>query len=202
MTRLIEILNSVSGAWGDLMLAVLWQSTLLAGLFALAAWMLRRSSPAVRYWLWQILAIKLLLMPAWTIAIPLSLWPSRSPDDRSAVAPSALSSASLSATTDRTSDGSAGVMPQPAELPIPEPSLWRRCLRTVGLHEATWTTALLVMWALGLVIQGIGIARHRRRLERVLRRARVVSDLGCVPRSTSWSLGWACTRHRRWSSPM
>ena len=50
--------------------AVVWQSTLLAAGVTLAALLLRRSSPAVHYWLWQIVALKLLLMPFWTLAVP------------------------------------------------------------------------------------------------------------------------------------
>ena len=37
--------------------AILWQSTLLAGLVAVVCWlMMRRSAPALRYWCWQIVA--------------------------------------------------------------------------------------------------------------------------------------------------
>ena len=52
--------------------AILWQSTLLAGLVAALCWLLRRSAPALRYWCWQIVAFKLLLMPWWIATIPLS----------------------------------------------------------------------------------------------------------------------------------
>jgi beta-lactamase regulating signal transducer with metallopeptidase domain len=71
MLPMIESLNSWSKAATDLVLAILWQSLLLAGVVAGVCWLLRRSSPGVRYWLWQIVAIKLLVMPLWTLAIPL-----------------------------------------------------------------------------------------------------------------------------------
>ena len=48
-------------------------------LAALVAWCLRRSSPVVRYWLWQIVAIKLLLMPFWSLAVPVPSWHRRTP---------------------------------------------------------------------------------------------------------------------------
>ena len=57
-----------------MMWAVVWQFALLVAVATLIAWLLRRSSPVVRYWLWQIVAIKLLLMPFWTFAIPLPSW--------------------------------------------------------------------------------------------------------------------------------
>src|SRR5262249_60524671 len=66
----LEPLNSWSASLTALGLAVLWQSALLAGLVA-GVCLLRRASPAVRYWCWQILALKLLVMPLWTLALPL-----------------------------------------------------------------------------------------------------------------------------------
>jgi hypothetical protein len=74
MNQIIQGLNDSSEAWTRVMWAILWQSTLLAAVIALVALLLRRTSPAVRYWLWQIVAIKLLLMPFWTRAIPLPSW--------------------------------------------------------------------------------------------------------------------------------
>ncbi len=71
MTDAILHLNEWSAIWAEVMWAVLWQSTLLIVVVALIARLLRRVSPVVRYWLWQIVAIKLLLMPFWTLAIPM-----------------------------------------------------------------------------------------------------------------------------------
>src|SRR5262245_46846805 len=71
MQPIAEPLNAVSQIWADRMWAVLWQSTIVIIAVALmAAVALRHSSPAIRYWVWQILAIKLLLMPFWTYAVP------------------------------------------------------------------------------------------------------------------------------------
>ena len=55
--------NDWSTAVTALAAAILWQSALLAGLVASVCWLLRRSTPALRYWCWQIVALKLLLMP-------------------------------------------------------------------------------------------------------------------------------------------
>jgi hypothetical protein len=74
MTQIIQGLNNLSEAWTRLMWAILWQSTLLAAVTAGVALLLRGTSPVVRYWLWQIVAIKPLLMPFWTWAIPLPSW--------------------------------------------------------------------------------------------------------------------------------
>jgi hypothetical protein len=48
VTPIIETLNGLAGAWAGLAWAVVWQSTLLVGVFALVALGLRRSSPSLR----------------------------------------------------------------------------------------------------------------------------------------------------------
>ncbi len=72
MPAIIESINRVSTLWTGLMTAVLWQSTVVILIVTVAALVLRRASPRLRYWLWQIVTIKLLLMPFWVLAIP---WP-------------------------------------------------------------------------------------------------------------------------------
>ena len=71
----VALLNALAADWSALVIAVVWQSTVLAGAVAVVAWLLRRSSPAIRYWLWQIVAIKILLAPVWTLAVPLAWLP-------------------------------------------------------------------------------------------------------------------------------
>jgi beta-lactamase regulating signal transducer with metallopeptidase domain len=79
MSAIITILNHWAGTWLGIMVAVAWQSALLVAIAAVIAGLLRRASPVVRYWLWQIVVIKLLLMPFWTFAIPLPSWPMNPP---------------------------------------------------------------------------------------------------------------------------
>lgn len=79
MHALVPSLNAWSASWSQFMLAVLWQSTLLAAAVAVIAWLARRASPTVRYWLWQIVAIKLLLAPLWTLWLPLAWLPAKEP---------------------------------------------------------------------------------------------------------------------------
>lgn len=74
LSSTILMLNGLAERWGHAMGAVLWQSTLLILIATFVAWCLRRSSPAVRYWLWQIIAIKLLLMPFWSSYVPMPSW--------------------------------------------------------------------------------------------------------------------------------
>ncbi len=68
-------LNAWATVWSAQMIAILWQSALLAAVVGLVAALLRRASPAVRYWVWQIVAAKLLLMPLWSVSIALAWLP-------------------------------------------------------------------------------------------------------------------------------
>ena len=65
-----ETLNAFAAAWAALMGSILWQSTVLALVVAGISFRLRHASPSVRYWLWQIIAIKLLILPLWTLTVP------------------------------------------------------------------------------------------------------------------------------------
>ena len=69
MTAFLETFNRLAGAWAKVIWAVTWQSTLLVAVFAIVALAMRRSSPGLRYWVWQIAAIKLLVMPLWGVSI-------------------------------------------------------------------------------------------------------------------------------------
>ena len=101
MTLVIGTLNRLAGAWAGLAWAVAWQSTLLVGVFALAALGLRRSSPSLRYWLWQIAAIKLLVMPLWGVSIPLPTTPRGDAGASPGASPTARSAPTISITWTR-----------------------------------------------------------------------------------------------------
>jgi beta-lactamase regulating signal transducer with metallopeptidase domain len=91
MFAVVDLLNR----WGDALTALaavaLWQATLVAIIVALVAWALRRSSPAVRYWLWQLVAIKLLLLPLGSWSVGLAWLPAQHGETaRQAAQPSAV----------------------------------------------------------------------------------------------------------------
>jgi beta-lactamase regulating signal transducer with metallopeptidase domain len=65
-----EMLNTFAAAWTVLMGSILWQSTVLALVVGGISFRFRRSSPSMRYWLWQIIAIRLLILPLWTLTVP------------------------------------------------------------------------------------------------------------------------------------
>jgi beta-lactamase regulating signal transducer with metallopeptidase domain len=62
----VSLVNRIADGWATIMWTVSLQFCLLGLVVLVLHWSLNRGSPNWRYWLWQILAIKLLLMPFWT----------------------------------------------------------------------------------------------------------------------------------------
>ncbi|MCX7424847.1 MAG: M56 family metallopeptidase [Planctomycetia bacterium] len=162
MLMKILTLNEWGERWMGAMSAVLWQSVVLVAMAALIAWSLRRSSPVVRYWLWQIVAIKLLLMPFWSLAAPLPSWTTSSP-----VSPLATSRRSEVPRDDSGRmplqgppqwAGDAGVETPLAGTPI------REALATIS-----WRAWLFSAWFAVVFWQFLRLPRQRSRLTRLLR---------------------------------
>jgi Zn-dependent protease with chaperone function len=154
-------LNTWAGPWLHAMGAVLWQSTLLIAAAAAVAWCLRRSSPTMRFWLWQIVAIKLLLMPFWSSSISLPSWAGqaaplvaieqvkmpREKPEKAASTPAALAGESAA----------AGVAARST-------LLWR------SLAAVTWQGWLLAVWCAAVCWQLFRLLVQRLRLGQLLRR--------------------------------
>ena len=67
---MIELINSISYAWGDWMIAMLWQSSLLILIVGSIDYLTRRWVwPQVRYALWMLVLIKLVIPPSWSLEI-------------------------------------------------------------------------------------------------------------------------------------
>ena len=169
MSPFAEFLNRLSVAWASLAWSVVWQSTLVAGVIAAISFALRRSSPTVRYWLWQIVAIKLLIMPLWSVSLTLPKFFHRE-------------AAGTQATPDPTGQGDMGgiTLPlRPKTLPsgeaqgLTEPKPWR-----VGewLSQLHWQSWLFVAWLVGVAWQLAGVIRHRFRLSSLLAQGSEVTD--------------------------
>ncbi len=164
MTEILEAVNGASGAWLGMMWAVLWQSALLVGVVALAALALRRSSPAVRYWLWQIVAVKLLLMPLWTCAVSLP-WPLEPPVPLVSLAAQPVASAAMLPQA-VTAAPSPDLPTEPAGATGPAPASVRW-----SLGQVAWPSWVLLAWSAMVAWQVARLAMQRVRLGRLLRRA-------------------------------
>src|SRR5262245_31409092 len=158
MSPLLETLNAVAAGWSERIWAVLWQSTILV----IVVW---RSPPAVRYWVWQILAIKILLMPFWSYAIPLPQFLVPAREEAALDVPPAVHSErmqgepALAPTSDPPSAIAAPPHQEVAEIP-PSPRV-----------PITWQAWLLLGWGAIVAGQVARLVWQRRRLNRVLQQA-------------------------------
>jgi beta-lactamase regulating signal transducer with metallopeptidase domain len=141
------------------MVAMLWQSTLVAFLVAAAAFALRRSSPAVRYWLWQIVAIKLLILPlwSWSLALP---W---LPVGEMELAPRATSIERVAMTPVGESIPAAAPTTVPAATRVDRPNS--------HLADLTWRGWLFAAWGVLVLAQVGRLGAQRVRLSSLLRKA-------------------------------
>jgi len=71
MGAFVEITNGLATRWVDAMWPTIWQSAVLAGVVYLLTLCLRRLSAAVRFWLWMLVPLRLLVMPLITVSLPL-----------------------------------------------------------------------------------------------------------------------------------
>lgn len=161
----VEILNSWSLSVTALGVAILWQSALVAALVGGICFLLRRSSPALRYWCWQIVALKLLVMPWWIVAVPL---PSFFGNDLVAVPTAAAldghdnhKGSSLIADAKNSDAPAAGT----ALLPNSESTHWFD-----HLGQLSWQSWLVVAWLGGIIWQAAWLLVQRIRLRRFLSR--------------------------------
>src|SRR6516225_9244639 len=161
--------NDWSTSQTALAAAILWQSALLAGLVAGVCWLLRRRAPAVRYWCWQIVALKLLLMPWWIVAIPL---PSFLGEGATGVSPPA-------AKTTENREGMHGlaldqiVAPPAGEIELAA-SNTRAWFDFFG--QLTWRSWLVLAWLGGIAWQIGSMLVQRGRLGRLLSRATAAAE--------------------------
>jgi len=174
MPAIVDSLNRVSTLWTGLMAAVLWQSTVVILIVTVAALLLRRASPRLRYWLWQIVTIKLLLMPFWVLAIPwpFAHWPiappQASPPAKSEVADSPIAPPAID------------VPAQPLASSLPSPSgRWAEGegVSAPGLMLLmTWQAWLFLAWAAVVVWRVALIVRQRIALHRLMRLTTAAGD--------------------------
>jgi beta-lactamase regulating signal transducer with metallopeptidase domain len=163
MLAVIETVNRLGAAAGPMVLAMLWQSALLAAFVALLAAALRRTAPAVRYWLWQIVAIKLLLMPFWTSTLTIG-WPIPPAPESKNLAESESATAAPSAAT-------GWAVPR-----TPVPPLTPGRSQPSPLGALTWSAWLLLAWLAIVVTQFLQLVSQRHCLAKLLSSATAADD--------------------------
>jgi beta-lactamase regulating signal transducer with metallopeptidase domain len=188
MAILVADWNAAAEIWGDRMWAVLWQSTVIAAVVGvMSVLFLRRSSPAVRYWLWQIVAIKLLVMPFWTYAIPLLQVDAAAPD---------LGEVGLSGPGEL-ADLEPPIQSVRPPASVPSVAIVTKSADPHDLPQATspiipitWLGWLLALWVTVIAAQWVRILRQHRRLSRLLRHATPATEsLAALMRDAANRLG-------------
>jgi beta-lactamase regulating signal transducer with metallopeptidase domain len=169
MVTTVLTLNEWGQRWIVAMAAVLWQSMILVALATLIAWWLRRSSPAVRYWLWLIVGVKLLLMPFWTFAVPVPFGAASSPVSPPVVLRQPGASVEGEGGTRLWPPVSASQAPGEEAGPPDGP------LGNV-LGTISWQAWLLSAWFIIVAWQLLRLVRQRLRLTRLLRRSMPVDN--------------------------
>ena len=161
-TTIAEILNALAADWLDRMLAVLWQSTLLIAAAALVALLLRRASPRIRFWLWQIVIVKLLLMPWWTLGVPLLDFTSP---------PAARSTSAIASSETSLPAAASPIMPVETNEPAsPTHSIRRQPVASTHISASlTWPSWLMLGWMIIIIGQFARLAVQYVRLSRLLR---------------------------------
>jgi beta-lactamase regulating signal transducer with metallopeptidase domain len=169
MLIVVQTVDGWAETWLKVMGAVNWQSALLVALATLVAWCLRRSSPVVRYWLWQIVAVKLLLMPFWSLAVPLPSWGQRTPPSPS-IAPQPPE---VRPPREIPEDRSRSIRPH--QFPMPQDERTEPVPQSASLSELlatiSWEAWLMAAWLAVIVWQFLRLLRQRLWLARLLRSA-------------------------------
>jgi beta-lactamase regulating signal transducer with metallopeptidase domain len=169
MTAFIASVNRLAEAWAQVIWVVTWQSTLLVAVFAMVALAMRRSSPSLRYWAWQIAAIKLLVMPLWGVSI---LIPGSSRSDAKANPEGRPVARSVGELGARPSDWRTRIDPSSLDLARAGQERWSR--RWPGPLD--WRAWLLIGWGLAVAGQVAAIVHQRKRLNAFLRQAEPATD--------------------------
>ena len=169
MQTFFESLNAAAALWSERIWGVIWQSTILIVVVAIVAGLfLRRSSPSVRYWVWQILALKILLMPFWTYAIPL---PRFLPQPREELAelspPPIVTGGAAPAKTEPSPDEGEPAVQAPL---LPHAADEVRSAAKPG-PELSWQAWFFLGWGAIVLAQAVRLVQQRRRLLRVLRQS-------------------------------
>ncbi|MEX2113257.1 MAG: M56 family metallopeptidase [Pirellulales bacterium] len=181
MSAVVEALNQISPRWLTLTFAIAWQSSLLIVIVGVIAKLLRRASPAVRYWLWQVVAIKLLLMPLWTATIPVP-WPAER-----ASSPSAPTH--IAATPSQQTAGRNTGATQP-NLPASRQSSSTASIIAATEPRLTWQSGLFLGWIAIIGLQIVRLAVQRRRLARLLQHCQPApSDLAALVARVAETIG-------------
>ncbi len=159
MNAAIEWANGLAGHWARGMWPVLWQTAALAVIVGLIVLCNRRMSPALKFWLWMLVPLRLLVMPLIVIALPVLPSPPVVQME-SPVAPTRFIS---QAPVEAQAHDSA-VQPEPPSIVIPS-----------HVRASIWTW-LMAGWFAGIGFFALRLARGWLKMKAVANQAQENSD--------------------------
>jgi len=193
MSALLELFDGITERWLEVMWPAVWQSAILAGVVFLVTWRLKRGPAALRFWLWMLVPLKLLVMPLATIGVPLL------PEEGVDEAPAAVETiefvqADYAAepidARERIAPERAKVAPERTVVSVPAEEDWgkdegvatavvdpgeRAEVSAAGVR-ASWRVWVMGVWIVGVVFFGVKLLRGWARMRRVVARGREVAS--------------------------
>jgi beta-lactamase regulating signal transducer with metallopeptidase domain len=162
----IEWANGLAGHWARGMWPVLWQTAALAVIVGLIVLSARRASPALRFWLWMLVPLRLLVMPLIVISLPV-LAPPRAIRPTPAAAPPPI-------VTEAPVEAQA---PEWTPMPPPEPPSI-----VVERHvRATLWTWLMAGWLAGIGFFALRLARGWLQMRKIARSGVAIVGRALLP---------------------
>ena len=170
MTDWVNVLNDAGAAAVRLVPLALAQSTVAALVVAGLARLSR--SPEVRFWLWQAVAVKLLVLPFWTVALT---WP-----DRPAKVEDSTEPVAVNLTATESESEPVAVPPSPATpAAAPMPANGRSEIGTPSSALA-WPAWALTGWLGVIGWRAAVLLRQRSRLRNLLKNSIPCDDLALI----------------------
>jgi len=168
MNELVITMNSLAERWAGGMWAVLWQSAILAALVYVTTRCLRRAPAALRFWLWMLVALRLLVMPLASVSLPvLPATPvaiaHESVPETAITAPATEITATVHTVADEGVGAVEPVSTPAAAMTAPEP-----VSHIVRPAVRTW---LMGVWVMGILFFCVRFAWGWRRMHRIVHRA-------------------------------
>jgi len=174
MADVVTTLNELSTGWAAGMWAAVWQSAILGVLVLALTKTLKRSSASLRFWLWMLVPLRLLMMPLITVTLP--ILPVAPPVESAAATVVSSATTSDSAPYLEESDEEAGPVTSAAAVEAASVSG-----NTAPLASSPRLLACVMgLWFVGAGMWGVRMVRCHWKVHRILRDSCAVTDTATI----------------------
>ena len=167
MIAVTELMNAAADRWAGVMWSAVWQSALVAALVLVVTAMLSKKPSSLRFWLWMLVPLRLLVMPVITVSLPIL-----PPAEPIVIAePVEISALPLVESGDWMPSIDQSITP--ATAPAPAHRAEEAAFASVRPSAQAW---LMAVWLVGVAILGLRTFRGWLRLRLVVRNASETTD--------------------------